>query len=420
MKKILVNGGKRLEGRVEVSGSKNAALPILFATILTGDINRIENLPDISDVRLSLEILSQMGAKIERVSNTTVEIDTRGVRPGESAYDSVRMMRGSTYILGAELGRFKYSRVGWPGGCDFGVRPIDQHIKAFHSLGAEVKNENGYITAQAERLIGAPVYLDIASVGATINAIMAACGAEGQSVIDNSAREPHVVDLANYLNSCGASIRGAGTAIIKVQSEPGAHLSGSEYAIIPDMIEAGTYMIAAAAMGGTVEITNVIPKHLEALTAKFIEMGIEVEEGDESVIVHGGRGIMHNTNVKTLPYPGFPTDMHPQMTVLLCLANGLSHMTENIFENRFRYVDELARMGANIRVEGRTAEIPGPMKLTGAPVRAVDLRAGAAMILAGLAAEGTTTIENIESIERGYDNVVGKLSSLGADIKYVE
>ena len=420
MKKILINGGRQLSGSVEVSGSKNAALPILFATILTGDVNVIENLPDISDVRLSVEILRQMGARVEYINPTTLEIDTRGVRPGESAYDSVRMMRGSTYILGAELGRFGYSRVGWPGGCDFGVRPIDQHIKAFHSLGADVKNENGYITAQAEALVGAPIYLDIASVGATVNAIMAACGASGTTVIDNAAREPHIVDLANYLSSCGASIRGAGTEIIKVMSEPGVRLHGSEYAIIPDMIEAGTYMIAAALMGGTVEITNVIPKHLEAITAKFIEMGIKVEEGDESVTVHGARGLMNGTNVKTLPYPGFPTDMHPQMTVLLCHANGMSHMSENIFENRFRYVDELARLGADIKVDGRTAEISGPMHLTGAPVRAVDLRAGAAMILAGLAADGTTVIDNIESIERGYDNVVGKLSALGADIQYVE
>lgn len=416
MEQIVIHGGNKLFGKVAVSGSKNAALPILISTILVNDVSVIENLPNINDVKLTLEILDSMGAKIKMLDETTYEIDTRPVEYGSSPYDLVKKMRGSTYLIGAELGRFGKSKVGWPGGCDFGIRPIDQHIKGFQALGASVKVEGGYITADSDSLSGNSVYFDIVSVGATINAILASVMANGNTTIDNAAREPHVVDLANYLNSCGARISGAGTDVIRIRGV--RRLWGSRYAIIPDMIEAGTYMISAAATGGTVEITNVIPKHLESISAKMQEMGIEVTELDESVIVRSCEN-MNAINVKTLPYPGFPTDMHPQMSVLLCFAQGVSHITENIFENRFRYAEELARMGAAISVNGKTASIEGRGRLVGAPVRAVDLRAGAAMIIAGLSAEGTTTITEIGSIQRGYDDIVGKLKNLGADIKLV-
>lgn len=418
MDKIVINGGIPLRGNVEISGSKNAALPIIIASILTEDKCIIENLPSISDVSLALEILKNMGASVRMISKTTVEIDTTSVKGGTSPYDMVRKMRGSSYLLGAELGRFGRAHVGWPGGCDFGVRPIDQHIKGFEAIGAEINIESGYIEASAPQgLYGNQVYFDVVSVGATINLILASVKVKGTTIIDNAAREPHIVDLANFLNTCGANITGVGTDVIKIKGVKKLH--GCTYAIIPDMIEAGTFMIAAAATEGNVRITNVIPKHLESISAKLEEMGVEIEEFDDSVIVRRSKPLTR-ANVKTLPYPGFPTDMHPQMTVLLCLANGVSYVTEGIFENRFKYVDELRRMGASIKVDGKTAIIEGGTPMSGAPVVSVDLRAGAAMIIAGLATNGKTEISEIGSIERGYDNIVSKLRDLGANIRKVQ
>lgn len=418
MDKIVVQGGVPLRGNVEISGSKNAALPIIIGSILTEDVCVIENIPRISDVTLALDILRHMGASVRLLGKNTVEIDTRNVRPGSSPYDLVRKMRGSSYLLGAEIGRFGHAHVGWPGGCDFGVRPIDQHIKGFEAIGAKINIENGYIEATSPTgLAGAQVYFDVVSVGATINLILAAVKARGTTVIDNAAREPHIVDLANFLNTCGANITGVGTDMIKIKGVKKLH--GCTYAIIPDMIEAGTYMIAAAATRGNVRISNVIPKHLESISAKLVEMGVEVEEYDDSVIVRR-TGELNRVNVKTLPYPGFPTDMHPQMTALLCLADGVSYVTEGVFENRFKYVDELRRMGACIKVDGKTAIIEGGHPLSGAPVIAVDLRAGAALLIAGLVAGGKTVVSEIGSIERGYDDIVGKLRTLGANVRKIQ
>ena len=415
MEKIVIEGGYPLFGEVEINGMKNAALPIILASILTGDKCVIEHLPAISDVTLALEILRSMGAGVRMINRTTVEIDTSYIKGGNAPYDLVSKMRGSTYLIGAELGRFGAARVGWPGGCDFGVRPIDQHIKGFEALGAKVDIENGYIVANApEGLRGNSVYFDCVTVGATINVMIAAVLAPGQTVIDNAAREPHIVDLANFLNTCGAKITGAGTGVIRITGVERLH--GCTYTIIPDMIEAGTYMAAVAAAGGRIRITNVIPKHLEIISAKLEEMGAEIEEYDDTIII-GRSHELRRANIKTLPYPGFPTDMHPQMSAVLCCAQGTSIVSEGIWENRFRYVDELHKMGAEITVDGRTATIFGVERLTGAPVRAVDLRAGAAMIIAALAAEGRTEISGIGSIERGYDDIVGKLQRLGAHIK---
>jgi UDP-N-acetylglucosamine 1-carboxyvinyltransferase len=416
MEKIIINGSRPLHGTVEVSGAKNAALPIILATMLVDDKCVIENIPSISDVTLSLEILAAMGCKIRMLSKNTVEIDSRPAKGGTSPYDLVRKMRGSYYLIGAELGRFGNAYVGLPGGCDFGVRPLDQHIKGFKALGAKVDVEGGYIKASAEKLVGSSVYFDTVTVGGTINVIIAATCASGTTIIENAAREPHIVDLANFLNSCGAKISGAGTDVIKVKGVD--KLYGSTYAIIPDMIEAGTFMCAAAATRGHLRINNVIPKHLESISAKLEEMGVEIIENDDSVEVRR-TGELKRTNIKTLPYPGFPTDMNPQIAVLLCLANGVSVLTEGIYDNRFRYVEELKRMGANINVDGCTAIIEGGKGLTAAPVKAVDLRAGAAMIIAGLVANGRTEIEDIHLIERGYEDIVGKLRSVGADIKKV-
>ncbi len=415
MEQIVINGGKTLNGRVEVSGSKNAALPILFATILTNDVSVIENVPQINDVKLTLQILREMGATVKELDYTTVEIDTRNVVGGTSPYELVRKIRGSTYLMGAELGRFGAARVGCPGGCDFGVRPIDQHVKAFETLGATFSNDNGFFTLTAEDgLKGCNIYFDTVSVGATVNALLAATTAEGITIIDSPAKEPHIVDLANFLNTCGASISGAGTDVIKVKGTPNLH--GCTYTIIPDMIEAGTYMIAAAATGGEIEVANVIPKHLEAISAKLCEMQVEVIEGDDSVVVKATDKLT-NINVKTLPYPGFPTDMHPQMAALMCLVSGMGRITETIFDNRFKYVEELSRMGASINVFDNVAIIEGGKGFNPAPVRAVDLRAGAAMIIAGLAAKGVTVISDIDIIERGYLDIVEKLRSLGANIE---
>ncbi len=415
MDKIVINGGSPLKGTVEISGAKNAALPILFGTILTADRCVIENVPEILDVDLTLEILEKMGAKVRR-DHTTVEIDTSAVLPCRSPYELVSKMRGSTYLIGAELGRFKKTKVGMTGGCNFGIRPIDQHVKGFKALGATVDTRGGFVVAEATELVGTEVYFDKVSVGATVNVILASVFAKGTTILESAAREPHIVDLANFLNACGANITGAGTDTIKVKGVEKLH--GSNYAIIPDMIEAGTFMFAAAATGGDVTINNVIPKHLDSISAKLTEMGVYVEELDDAIIVRR-EGEMKSINVKTRPYPGFPTDMQPQMTALLCFAKGDCKVTEGVWENRFRYVEELRKTGANIDIAGETAIIHGGAELVGAPMHSVDLRAGAAMVIMGLAINGKTEIFDIHTIERGYDNIVKKLRSLGADIRKV-
>ncbi len=414
--KIIICGKKPLSGDISISGMKNAALPIIFATVLVKGACTLENIPAVSDISTSLAILSKMGAKVTQSDANTVTIDTADLVQGSSPYELVRQLRGSTYLLGAELGRFGKATVGWPGGCDFGSRPLDQHMKGFEALGATVASDNGFIQLSApEGLVGSSVYFDVASVGATVNIMLASVLASGTTVIENAAREPHIVDLANFLNSCGANITGAGTSVIKVRGV--SELHGCSYTIIPDMIEAGTYMVAAAATGGCVHIHSVIPKHVETVTAKLREMGVSVEEFDDSILVQRGEGELKNVNIKTLYYPGFPTDMHPQFAPLLCLASGVSCIQESIWENRFRYVDELRKMGATAILDSRNVTFLGNGKLVGAPVDAVDLRAGAAMIIAGLAAEGVTEISNVDSIKRGYDNIVSKLRALGADIK---
>lgn len=417
MERFIINGGKRLSGKIEVSGMKNAALPIIFSTILVEDRCIIENIPEIRDVTTALEIITAMGARVRMLDRTTVEIDTTGIVCGSAPYELARSIRASYYILGAELGRFGMTTSAFPGGCNFITRPIDLHIKGFEALGATVSIDEGSIHAFAKDGLKAnSIYLDIESVGATINIILAAVKAEGLTIIDNAAREPHIVDLANFMNSCGANISGAGTDVIKIRGVKSLH--GVSYAIIPDMIEAGTYMIAAAATHSVLTVANIIPKHLESITAKLEEMGVSVVEDDESVVVDG-RCSLSRIRLKALPYPGFPTDMQPQMCVLLCLANGVSTITDSVWDNRFRYTGELARMGANITVEGKTATVVGG-KLRAAGVKAVDLRAGAAMVIAGLAAEGETTIDDVYHIERGYERMVEKLNAVGADIRRVE
>ncbi len=417
MEKIVINGGQPLYGDIDVSGAKNAAVAVVYACLLVKEKVVLENIPPIVDVSVSLEILKSMGVKVKMLKKDVVEIDARDVEQGSSPADLVRRMRASYYLIGAELGRFGKASVDYPGGCDFGVRPIDQHIKAFTALGADVVVDNGRIEATTEKgMQGAEVFFDVVTVGATMNLMIAATCADGTTVIENAAREPHVVDLANFLNSCGADIKGAGTGTIKINGVKKLH--GCTYAIIPDMIEAGTYMIAAAATGGKMKIRNIIPKHLESVTAKLREMGVAVYEGDDYIVV-GAVPELKRVNIRTLPYPGFPTDMQPQMCVLLCLAKGVSLLNEGVWDSRFRYVEELKRMGANIKVDGKTAVVEGVEKLSPAKVRAVDLRAGAAMIIAGLATPGKTEIEDIHFIERGYDNVVGKLAAVGASIKKV-
>ena len=419
MKKIVVRGGKPLYGNVNISGMKNAALPIIFASILVGDRCVVDNLPPVSDVELSLEILERMGATVERLGNNTVAIDTKDFQNGTSPKELVSKLRGSTYLLGAELGRFGEACVGSSGGCDFGSRPIDQHIKGFVALGAKYQNDDTYNILKAEHggLYGASIYLDIASVGATINVMLAATLANGKTTIDNAAREPHIVDVANFLNMCGARITGAGTSVIKIQGVPELH--GCNYTILPDMIEAGTYMAAAAAAGGRVGIRGVIPKHVETVTAKLLEMNVDVEMY-EDIITVSRYGQLGSANVKTYFYPGFPTDMHPQFSALLATANGTSTVTESVWESRFQYVEELLKMGADITVDGNRATINGTPTLKSAEVTATDLRAGAALIIAGLTADGETVITGVEKIERGYDDIVGKLRALGADIELVE
>ncbi len=416
MEKFIIQGGNRLEGSVHISGAKNAVVAILPAVILSDSVCRIENVPNISDVSITLKILYELGASVRMINSSTFEIDPTHVNSFVLSQEMSRRTRASSYFIGAMLGRFNRARVAPPGGCDFGVRPIDQHIKGFEALGARVIIDNGMLDARATKLIGSPIYLDVASVGATINIMLAAVKANGLTVIENAAKEPHIVDLANFLNSMGADIMGAGTDIIKIRGVE--RLGGVTYSIIPDQIEAGTYMAAVAATGGDVMIENVIPKHLESITAKLMQIGAEIEEFDESIrVVMNGRP--KACNVKTMYHPGFPTDMQPQITALLSIAEGTSIVTESVWDSRFRYTNQLTLMGADISVEGRAAVVKGVERLIGAPVIANDLRAGAAMIIAGLAAEGTTEIENIEYIDRGYEDVVKKITELGGNIKRV-
>ena len=419
MKKYVIHGGRPLYGKVTISGAKNAAVGIIPAALLVEGTCRIENLPEISDVDLLLNILKDLGAGVRVINRTTVEVDCSAVRGQTVPYDAGRKLRASYYLLGAMLGRFGKAEVPMPGGCDFGSRPIDQHLKGFAALGAEVEIKNGYMCAETEggRLKGSQIYLDVASVGATMNLMLAAVLAEGTTVIENTAREPHIVDLANFLNSMGAEITGAGTDVIKIRGVEKLH--GGEYSIIPDQIEAGTYMAAVTAAGGEVRVCGIIPKHMECITAKLVEMGAEVEEEGDSLIVRR-HGPLQRTNIKTMFYPGFPTDMHPQIAAVLCLDKGTSVITEGVWDNRYRYTEEFRRLGARIQVDGKIAIIEGVEKLTGAPMEACDLRAGAAMIIAGLAAQGTSEISNVKHIERGYEDIIGKLSGIGADIRAVE
>ncbi len=416
MDNFVINGGHELFGEVNISGAKNAAVAIIPAALLAEDTVRIENIPQISDVHLIIEILNRMGAEIKVVNKNTLDINTTNINYQSIPYELTSHFRASYYLIGAMLGRFSKADVALPGGCDFGVRPIDQHVKGFKMLGAQVDIIDGVVCAKAEKLVGTPVYMDVVSVGATINIMLAAVKARGLTVIENAAKEPHIVDLANFLNSMGADVRGAGTDVIKIRGVEKMH--GCTYSIIPDQIEAGTYMVAAAACGGDVLVKNVIPKHLESITAKLEEAGAEVIEYDDAVRVTRFKALS-KCNVKTMPHPGFPTDMQPQMAVLLSIANGTSILSESVWDNRFQYVQQLLRMGADIQVDGKVAVIVGVPRLDGTTVRATDLRAGAAMIIAGLVAEGTTTVEDTIYVERGYEDVVEKFSALGADIKRV-
>lgn len=418
MEKIVIKGRKPLNGEVCISGAKNAAVAVIPAALLINGTCRIENVPDIKDVKVLEEALSQLGAEVSFEDRNTIIINSQNVNSYIATYDMIKSMRASYYLLGALLARFGRAEVALPGGCDFGFRPMDQHIKGFEAMGAKVQIEHGIVKVRAEKLTGCQIYLDVVSVGATINLMIAAVRAEGTTVIENAAKEPHVVDVANFLNAIGANVKGAGTDIIKIKGVAELNRSAA-HSIIPDMVEAGTFMIAAAATGGDVKVCNLIPKHLESLTAKLIEMNIKVIEGEDWIRVIGGNKI-NKANIKTLPYPGFPTDLHPPATVLLCLAEGTSTVTEAIWPLRFQYVDELKRMGANIKVEGSIAVIEGANKLTGAPVNATDLRAGAAVVVAGLVAEGETVVHNIKYIDRGYENFVGKLQQLGADIMRIK
>ncbi len=416
----MIRGGRELFGEVTVSGAKNAAVAIIPAALLVDGVCRIENIPQISDVTLFFSILEELGAKVRVLNKHAIEIDCHAIHSTRPSYDLARRIRASYYLLGALLGRFGQATVAMPGGCNFGVRPIDQHIKGFTTMGAEVSVEGGFIHTAAKngRLTGAPVYLDVVSVGATMNIMMAAALAEGTTTIENAAKEPHIVDLANFLNSMGADIKGAGTDSIKIRGVE--RLSGGSYCIIPDQIEAGTYMAAVAATGGQLLLKNVIPKHMECISAKLMEMGVSVTEDDDSLLVRRS-GPLTKTNVKTLPYPGFPTDMQPQITAVLALAEGTSLVTEGVYgANRFKYVDELKRLGAHIQVDGKVAVVEGVKQMVGAPIQACDLRAGAALVIAGLAAQGTTELSHIQYIERGYEDLVGKLRAVGADISMVD
>lgn len=416
MDKLVIKGGERLRGTVEISGFKNAAVALIPATVLAGETCIIENLPNISDVNYLAEMLVNLGAYVNRIDEHTLEINTSNMQGCYADYEMAKTLRASYYFLGAALGRFKKAQVSYPGGCCIGNRPIDQHIKGFEAMGAKIVVEHGMISVEAEKLVGAEIYLDVVSVGATINIMLAATMAEGQTVIDNAAKEPHIVDVANFLNCMGADIRGAGTDVIKIRGVD--KLKGCTHSVIPDQIEAGTYMIAAAATKGDVLINNVIPKHLEAITAKLREMNVEVIENDDSIRVIANKPFK-STNIKTLVYPGFPTDLQQPMSSLLSVAEGTGIITETIFEGRFKHVDELKRMGANIKVEGRVAVIQGVEKLMGATVAATDLRAGAALIIAALVAEGDTEIEDIHYVDRGYEGIIDKLTSLGANARRV-
>lgn len=416
MEQYIIKGGNPLVGEVDISGAKNAALAILAAAIMTDETVVVDNLPDVRDINVLLQAIEGIGAIVERVNRHCVKINASTISSTRVDYEYIRKIRASYYLLGALIGRFHEAQVALPGGCDIGTRPIDQHIKGFKALGVQVTIEHGMIMTNAEHLEGNHIYLDVVSVGATINVMLAAALADGATIIENAAKEPHVVDVANMLNSMGANIKGAGTDVIRIKGVKDLHKT--EYSVIPDQIEAGTFMFAAAATNGNVLVKNVIPKHLEAITAKLLEIGCAIEEYDDAVRVIGTEQLK-STQVKTLPYPGYPTDMQPQIAVTLAISQGTSIVTESIFENRFKYIAELVRMGANIKVEGNTAIIEGVSHLTGAEINAPDLRAGAALVIAGLAAEGFTLIDDIVYIQRGYENFEGKLAGLGANIEKV-
>ena len=417
MEQYIIKGGNPLVGEVSIGGAKNAALGILAAAIMTDETVTIENVPNVRDTRVLLQAIEGLGAKVKYVYNNSVQINGADINDINVDYEYIKKIRASYYLLGALLGKYKKSQVALPGGCNIGSRPIDQHIKGFKALGAEVEISHGKINTSAERLIGNHIYFDVVSVGATINIMMAACMAEGDTIMENAAKEPHIVDVANFLNAMGANIKGAGTDVIRIKGV--SRLHGTTYSIIPDQIEAGTFMFAAAATKGDVTVRDVIPKHLESISAKLMEMGCTIVEGDDSVRVIGCDELKC-TNVKTLPYPGFPTDMQPQVSVALALAKGTSMVTESIFENRFKYVDELNRMGSKIKVEGNTAYIEGVEKFTGTQLSAPDLRAGAALVIAALAAEGISEIDDIAYVQRGYEDFEGKMRKLGAVMEKVD
>lgn len=416
MEQYVIKGGKPLSGEVEIGGAKNAALAILAAAIMTEDTVIIDNVPDVSDTNVLLQAMQEIGVIVERVGRHSLKINSRNVSNYRVEYEYINKIRASYYLLGALLGRFNNAEVALPGGCAIGSRPIDQHLKGFKALGAKVDIAHGMVCAKADSLRGNHIYMDVVTVGATINIMMAAALANGKTIIENAAKEPHVVDLANFLNSMGANIKGAGTDVIRIKGVERLH--GTEYSVIPDQIEAGTFMMAAAITKGDVLIKSVIPKHLESISAKLSEIGCQITEYDDSVRVRASERLSY-TNIKTLPYPGFPTDMQPQMSVLLSMADGTSVITESIFENRFKYVDELMRMGCNIKVEGNSAIIDGVKELSGARINAPDLRAGAALVMAGLAANGYTLVDQIYFIERGYEDFHIKLQNLGAQIEKV-
>lgn len=417
MEQYIIKGGNPLVGEVSIGGAKNAALGILAAAIMTDETVTIENVPNVRDTRVLLQAIEGIGAKVKYVYNNCVQINGGDINDINVDYEYIKKIRASYYLLGALLGKYKKSQVALPGGCNIGSRPIDQHIKGFKALGAEVEIAHGKINTRADKLTGNHIYFDVVSVGATINIMMAACMAEGDTIMENAAKEPHIVDVANFLNAMGANIKGAGTDVIRIKGVKRLH--GTTYSIIPDQIEAGTFMFAAAATKGDITVRDVIPKHLESISAKLMEMGCTIVEGDDSVRVIGCDELKC-TNVKTLPYPGFPTDMQPQVAVTLALAKGTSMVTESIFENRFKYVDELNRMGSNIKVEGNTAYIEGVEKLTGTQLSAPDLRAGAALVIAALAAEGISEIDDIVYIQRGYEDFEGKMRKLGAVMERVD
>lgn len=417
MEQYVVKGGVPLRGEVSIGGAKNAALGILAAAIMTDETVTIENVPNVRDTRVLLQAIEGIGAKVKYIYNNTVQINGGSISDLNVEYEYIRKIRASYYLLGALLGKYKESNVALPGGCNIGSRPIDQHLKGFKALGTKVNIDHGVVSAKAENLVGGHIYFDVVTVGATINLMMASCMAEGETILENAAKEPHIVDVANFLNAMGANIKGAGTDVIRIKGVNRLH--GCTYSIIPDQIEAGTFMMAAAATRGDIVIKDVIPKHLESITAKLLEMGCKLVEGDDWIRVIA-EGEVGSTNVKTLPYPGFPTDMQPQIAVALALAKGSSMVTESIFENRFKYVDELNRMGAKIKVEGNTAYIEGVEKFTSAQLSAPDLRAGAALVIAALAADGISQIDDIEYIQRGYEDFEGKLSALGAIIAKVD